>query len=192
MNFTASANKQIEDTNYKRYVLSVVSGQEPIVVKNLQETVKKNNIQNQVEEVFFPVIKTVTIWKNGEKKVTEKKLHPGYVYVKSMMNDKIWYVLRNTPGVRLIIGSEIYPTPVSDEEMNKIIEQVKKSEERLQMDVPYQIGDKVKLKEEELWGIEGEIININKDTWEVQIKTKLMGRETIVNVTFDKIDKITN
>jgi transcription antitermination factor NusG len=61
MNFTASANKQIEDTNYKRYVLSVVSGQEPIVVKNLQETVKKNNIQNQVEEVFFPVIKTVTI-----------------------------------------------------------------------------------------------------------------------------------
>jgi transcription antitermination factor NusG len=62
----------------------------------------------------------------------------------------------------------------------------------LQMDVPYQIGDKVKLKEEELWGIEGEIININKDTWEVQIKTKLMGRETIVNVTFDKIDKITN
>jgi transcription antitermination factor NusG len=61
MNFTASANKQIEDTNYKWYVLSVVSGQEPIVVKNLQETVKKNNLQNQVEEIFFPVIKTVTI-----------------------------------------------------------------------------------------------------------------------------------
>jgi len=193
MNFgTTWANKQIEDTSYKWYVLSVVSGQEPVVVKNLQETIKKNNLQNQVEEIFFPVIKTVTITKNGEKKVTEKKLHPGYVYVKSMMNDKIWYVLRNTPGVRLIIGSEIYPTPVSDEEMNKIIEQVKKSEERLEMDVPYQVGDKVKLKDEELGGIEGEIIDINKESWEVKIKTKLMGRETIVNVGFDKIDKITN
>ncbi len=193
MNFgTTWANKQIEDTSYKWYVLSVVSGQEPVVVKNLQETIKKNNLQNQVEEIFFPVVKSVTITKNWEKKVTEKKLHPGYVYVKSMMNDKIWYVLRNTPGVRLIIGSEIYPTPVSDEEMNKIIEQVKKSEERLEMDVPYQVGDKVKLKDEELGGIEGEIIDINKESWEVKIKTKLMGRETIVNVGFDKIDKITN
>jgi transcription antitermination factor NusG len=53
------------------------------------------------------------------------------------MNDKIWYVLRNTPGVRLIIGSEIYPTPVDDKEMEKIINQVKESEERLELDIPY-------------------------------------------------------
>jgi len=55
------------------------------------------------------------------------------------MNDKVWYVLRNTPGVRLIIGSEIYPTPVSDEEIKKIMDQVKKSEERLEMEVPYKV-----------------------------------------------------
>ena len=189
-NFVSTANKQIEDSNYRWYVLSVVSGQEPVVVKNLQETIKKNNLQNQVEEIFLPEIKTVTITKNWEKKVTTKKLHPGYVYVKSMMNDKIWYVLRNTPGVRLIIWSEIYPTPVSDEEMKKIIDQVKQSEERLEMDVPYKIWDKVKLKEEELWGIEWEIVDINKDTWEVKIKATLMWRETIVNVGFDKIKKI--
>ena len=189
---SVSTNKQIEDTNFRWYVLSVVSWQEPVVVKNLWETIKKNNLQSQVEEVFFPELKKVTISKSWEKKVTSKKLHPGYVYVKSMMNDKIWYVLRNTPGVRLIIGSEIYPTPVSDDEMNKIIEQVKKSEERLEMDVPYQIWDKVKLKDSELWGIEWEIIDINKDSGEVKIKTQLMWRETIVNVGFDKIDKITN
>jgi len=58
------SNKQIEDTNYRRYVLSVVSGQEPLVVKNLQETIKKNNLQNQIEEIFFPVIKKVIITKD--------------------------------------------------------------------------------------------------------------------------------
>jgi len=189
-NLVSNTNKQIEDSNYRWYVLSVVSGQEPVVVKNLQETIKKNNLQSQVEEIFFPEIKTVTISKNWEKKVTTKKLHPGYVYVKSMMNDKIWYVLRNTPWVRLIIWSEIYPTPVSDEEMNKIIEKVKQSEERLEMDVPYKVWDKVQLKEEELWGIEWEIVDINKDTGEVKIKSTLMWRDTIINVTFDKIKKI--
>ncbi len=189
-NFSNATNKQIEDTNYRWYVLSVVSGQEPIVVKNLWETIKKNNLQDQVEDIFFPVVKTVTINKKWEKKITEKKLHPGYVYVKSMMNDRIWYFLRNTPGVRLIIGSEIHPTPVDEKEMEKILEKVKMSEERLTMDVPYKVGDKVKLKQEELGGIEWEIVDIDTQKWEVKIKTKLMGRETIVNVGFDKIEKI--
>ena len=190
MSNTVWSNKQIEDTNFKWYVLSVVSWQEPMVVKNLHETVKKNNLTNQVEEIFFPEVTSVTLSKKWEKKVTKKKLHPGYIYVKSMMNDKIWYVLRNTPGVRLIIGSDIFPTPVKDEEMNKIIEQVKASEERVDLDIPYMVWDKVKLKSDELWGIEWEIIWINPEDWTIQVKASLMWRETTVNVGFDKIEKI--
>jgi len=190
MSNTVWSNKQIEDTNFKWYVLSVVSWQEPMVVKNLHETVKKNNLTNQVEEIFFPEVTTVTLTKKWEKKVTKKKLHPGYIYVKSMMNDKIWYVLRNTPGVRLIIGSDIFPTPVKEEEMNKIIEKVKASEERVDLDIPYMVWDKVKLKSDELWGIEWEIIWIDPEEWKVKIKASLMWRETIVNVGFDKIEKI--
>lgn len=183
-------NKQIEDTDYKWYVLSIVSWQESVVVKNLHETVKKSKLEWQVEEIFFPEITTVKMMKSWEKKVTVKKLHPGYVYIKSMMNDKIWYILRNTPGVRLIIWSDIYPTPVSDKEMENIIKTVKESSTRAEMDVPYMIWDKVKLKSEELGGIEWEIIKINKDSWELQVKTSLMWRETIVNVTYNKVEKI--
>jgi len=189
-NTVNNSNKQIEDTQFRWYVLSVVSWQEAMVEKNLHETVKKNNLQNQVEEIFFPEIKTVSLTKNWEKKVTTRKLHPGYIYVKSMMNDKIWYVLRNTPGVRLIIGSEIYPTPVDDKEMEKIINQVKESEERLELDIPYKEWDKVKLKSDELWGIEWEIIAIDTENGEVKVKSSLMWRETIVNVPYDKIQKI--
>ena len=185
-----SSNKQIEDTNYRWYVLSVVSGQEPLVVKNLWETVKKNNLSKQVEEIFFPEIQSVSLSKKWEKKITSKKLHPWYVYVKSMMNDKIWYVLRNTPWVRLIIGSDIYPTPVSDEEMNKIIQQVKDSQERMELDIPYKVGDIVKLKSDELGWIEWEVIAVDEKDGKIQVKASLMWRETIVNVGFDKIQKI--
>lgn len=187
---TALSNKQIEDTHFRWYVLSIVSWQESIVVQNLYETIKKNNLQNQVEEVFFPEVKTVKLSKNWEKKVSTKKLHPGYVYVKSMMNDKIWYVLRNTPWVRLIIGSEIYPTPVQDEEMEKIIKAVKDSDERMKMDVPYKKWDIVKLKSDELWGIEWKVVNVDAKTWDIQIETNLMWRKTNVNVWMNKIEKI--
>lgn len=187
---TVLSNKQIEDTNFRRYVLSIVSWQENLVVQNLKETIKKNNLQKQVEEIFFPEIKTVSINKAWEKKISRKKLHPGYVYVKSMMNDKIWYILRNTPWVRLIIGSEIYPTPVSEEEMKKIIDKVKDSNERVVMDIPYKKGDVVKLKSEELWGIEWKVISIDKKSWEIQIQTNLMWRKTTIKVWINKIEKI--
>jgi len=187
---TVLSNKQIEDTSFRWYVLSVVSWQENIIVQNLKETIKKNNLQKQVEEIFFPEIKTAKIDKDSTKKITSKKLHPGYVYVKSMMNDKIWYVLRNTPWVRLIIGSEIYPTPVEEKEMEKILNTVKDSEERATMEIPYKKWDNVKLKSKELWGIEWKVININKETWEIQIQTSLMWRKTTINVWVNKIEKI--
>ena len=190
MSNTALSNKQIEDTNFKWYVLSIVSWQESIVLENLKETIKKNNLQNQVDKIFFPEIKTAKINKDWEKKITTKKLHPGYMYVRSMMNDKIWYVLRNTPWVRLVIGSEIYPTPVEEKEMEKILQSVKESNERTKMDIPYKKWDLVKLKSDELWGIEWKIIDINKETWEIQIQTELMWRKTTVNVWVNKIEKI--
>ena len=190
MSNTALSNKQIEDTNFKWYVLSIVSWQESIVLENLKETIKKNNLQNQVDKIFFPEIKTAKINKDWEKKITTKKLHPGYMYVRSMMNDKIWYVLRNTPWVRLVIGSEIYPTPVEEKEMEKILQSVKESNERTKMDIPYKKWDFVKLKSDELWGIEWKIININKETWEIQIQAELMWRTTTVNVWVNKIEKI--
>jgi len=186
---TIEKNKQIEDTDFKWYVLSVVSWQEPVVVTNLHETIKKNKLQDQVEEIFFPEIKTSSITKAGEKKITTKKLHPGYVYVKSMMNDKIWYILRNTPWVRLIIWSEIYPTPVEDKEMEAIIEKVKFSDERAELEIPYKVWDKVKLKSSELGGIEWEIVEINPKSGEVKVKAQLMWRETVVNVWYEKIEK---
>jgi transcription antitermination factor NusG len=74
--------------------------------------------------------------------------------------------------------------------MEKIINQVKESEERLELDIPYKEWDKVKLKSDELWGIEWEIIAIDTENGEVKVKSSLMWRETIVNVPYDKIQKI--
>ena len=84
--------------------------------------------------------------KKGEKIIKQRKLYPGYVFVCSKMNDKIRYVVRNTPGVRLIVGAETRPIPLTDEEHEKIMEQIKKSQERSELKIPFKEGDVVLLK----------------------------------------------
>jgi len=83
-----------------------------------------------------PVINESSL-KKGEKIIKTKKIYPGYVFVKSKMNDKIRYVVRNTPGVRLIVGAETRPIPLTDDEYNKIITQMEESKERAELHIPY-------------------------------------------------------
>jgi transcriptional antiterminator NusG len=84
--------------------------------------------------------------KKGEKIIKQKKLYPGYVFIKSKMNDKIWYVIRNTPGIRLIVGADTHPIPVTEAEYQRMVQQIEQSKERSSMNIPYKTGDLVVLK----------------------------------------------
>ncbi|MDR0282806.1 MAG: hypothetical protein LBI53_06050 [Candidatus Peribacteria bacterium] len=84
----------------------------------------------------------------------QKKLYPGYLFFKSRMNDKIWYVVRNTPGVRLIVGAETRPVPLADLEFKQIMDQITQSQERSELKVPYNKGDLVLLKTGDFKGMQ--------------------------------------
>ena len=137
--------KQIEDNDYKWYVLSAVSGQEHMVVENLRERVKKQHLDQEIVDFLVPVTQEVSMVK-GAKKIKEKKMYPGYVFVKSKMNDKIWYVIRNTPGVRIIVGAETHPIPLTDKEFENMMEHIKQSQERSELTIPFKEGDLVLMK----------------------------------------------
>jgi transcriptional antiterminator NusG len=146
-------HKQIKDDDHKRYVLSVVSSQEHAVVQNLQERVKKQDLQDDVIDYLVPTVNQTFIKKNNEKTIKEKKLYPGYVFVKSRMNDKIWYVVRNTPGVRIIVGAETHPIPLTEKEYENIIRQVAEASERSEMVVPFKVDDMVVMKSGDFEGM---------------------------------------
>ena len=135
---TVEIKKQIEDRTFKRYVLSVTSGQEELVMENLKERINKQGLQEDVVEFMNPKVNETSI-KKGEKVIKQKKLYPGYLFFKSRMNDKIWYVVRNTPGVRLIVGAETRPVPLTDQEYADIMHQITQSQERSELKVPYKI-----------------------------------------------------
>lgn len=179
--------KQIENNDLKWYVLSVVSGQEELVVENLKERVKKQLLQEDVVDFMSPIINESSL-KKWEKVIKTKKIYPWYVFVKSKMNDKIRYVVRNTPWVRLIVGAETHPIPLTDDEYNKIIAQVEASKERAELHIPYKEWDIVLLKTGDFKWMQGTIRTIEPDKSIAVVNVEMLGRLTPVAIWLDKIE----
>ena len=98
------------------YVVHTYSGYENKVKVDLEKTIENRNLQDQILEVSVPML-AVTELKNGLEKQADKKMFPGYVLVKMVMNQDTWYVVRNTRGVTGFVGPGSEPTPLSEEEM---------------------------------------------------------------------------
>lgn len=184
---TVEIKKQIEDRHYKRYVLSVTSGQEELVMENLKERINKQGLNDDVVEFMNPKVNEASI-KKGEKVIKQKKLYPGYLFFKSRMNDKIWYVVRNTPGVRLIVGAETRPVPLTDQEYHQIIQHITQSQQRSELNVPYKIGDIVLLKTGDFKGMQWTIKEVDADKGQVIVQVEMLGRLTPVIIDMDKIE----
>jgi transcriptional antiterminator NusG len=184
---TVEIKKQIEDRSFKRYVLSVTSGQEELVMENLKERINKQHLNDDVVEFMNPKVNETSI-KKGEKVVKQRKLYPGYLFFKSRMNDRIWYVVRNTPGVRLIVGAETRPVPLTETEYKDIMNQINQSQERSALKIPYNPNDVVLLKTGDFKGMQGTIKEIDADKGQVVVHVEMLGRLTPVIIDIDKIE----
>ena len=99
------------------YVIHTYSGYENKVKMTLEQIVENRGIQDYIQEVSVPTEEVVEI-KDGKKKIVQRKLYPGYVLVKMILTDDIWYIVRNTRGVTGFVGpSSTHPVPLTDEEL---------------------------------------------------------------------------
>lgn len=186
---TNEIKKQIEDNQFRRYVLSVTAGQESLVIENLQERVNKQGLNEDVVDFLSPMVSEASM-KKGEKVVRQKKLYPGYVFFKSKMNDKIWYVVRNTPGVRLIVGAETRPIPLTDAEYEQMMGQIAQAQERAELVVPFQEDELVRIKEGEFKNLTGKIKHLNPEESIAVVNVEVLGRLTPVTIAMDKIELV--
>lgn len=178
--------KQIEDNTHRWYSLSVVSGQEMLVVENLRERIKKQNLGDDIVDLLVPMVNEATVTK-GKKVIKPRKIYPGYLFIKTRMNDKLWYVIRNTPGVKLIVGAETRPIPLTDKEYENIMAQIDKSNEKAEIFVPFQKGDVVELKDGDFAGMKGSVKEVDAEKGMVVVNVEILGRLTPIAMTFDKV-----
>jgi len=184
---TKEIKRQIEDNSFKWYVLSVVSGQEELVIENLKERIKKQSLMEDVVDFMSPMVNESSL-KKGEKIVKQRKLYPWYVFIKSKMNDKIRYIIRNTPGVRLIVWAETRPVPLTEPEYQNIITQIEKSQERSELTIPFKEGDVVLLKTGDFKGMKWVLKTVDGDKWTVVVNVEMLGRLTPVVIDADKVE----
>ncbi len=167
----------------KWYVVHTYSGYENKVKANIEKIVENRNMQDQILQVAVPTNDSLEI-KNGQKKLVQRKIFPGYVLIKMIMNDETWYVVRNTRGVTSFVGPGSKPVPLSDEEI--IFMGIDHIEEILK----FAEGDSVRVTDGPFEGSIGIVAEINKNKKVVIVKLSIFARETPVELEFNQVQAL--
>jgi len=172
------------------YVVHTYSGYENKVKANLEKRVESMGMADKIFRVVVPEEEETEI-KNGKKKVVKRKVFPGYVLVEIVMTDDSWYVVRNTPGVTGFVGSAgsgSKPTPLLPEEVTLLLKRMGVEEKRV--DVDYEIGETVRVKEGPFANFTGSIEEMDKDRAKLKVLVNMFGRDTPVELDFTQIEKL--
>lgn len=165
------------------YVVHTYSGYENKVKANIEKIIENRGMQDQILEVSVPVQDVVEL-KNGQKKTVQRKVFPGYVLLRMVMNDDTWYVVRNTRGVTSFVGPGSKPVPLSDAEV--LAMGIGGSVENLDLE----IGDAVKVANGPFADSIGLVKEINSNKKTLVVKLSIFGRETPVELDFAQIIKM--
>jgi len=165
------------------YVVHTYSGYENKVMANIVKIVENRNMQDVIFEVKVPIEEQVEI-KNGKKKVTQKKVFPGYVLIKMLMTDESWYVVRNTRGVTGFVGPGSKPVPLTDAEVKAL------GVEKTPIKLDANVRDHVRVISGPFENFVGIIQEINNEKHKVKVMISMFGRETPVELEFTQVERL--
>jgi transcriptional antiterminator NusG len=171
----------------KWYVVHTYSGHEYKVVNALRQRVATMGLKDKVFEAIIP-LRSKFIIKKGEKVKTREKVFPGYVLVRMILNDNSWIVVKTTPGVTGFIGSGDKPLPISQEEVDKIVQTVEKDKPRFQ--AKFSVGEAVKITDGAFVDSLGTIEEIDEKRGKLKVLVSIFGREVPVELDFLQVAKI--
>ena len=177
----------------KWYVVHTQSGYENKVQGNLAQRTKAMNKEDYIHEVVIP-LENVVEFKQGKRVEVQKKMFPGYILVRARMNDEVWSVIRNTPGITGFVGAGNKPTPLPRKEVENFLgvsidgegQPLKRAKPRM----GYEEGETVRVKEGPFADFSGEIIEINEDQLKLKVLVNIFGRETPVELEFAQVAKL--
>jgi transcriptional antiterminator NusG len=169
------------------YVIHTYSGYENKVKANLERRIASMNMQGKIFQVLVPTTDEIEI-KEGKRRITKRKIYPGYVLVEMIMDDDSWYVVRNTPGVTGFVGAGARPVPLTEEEVRMILQETREEAPRLR--ISYQRGDTVRITSGPFQEFTGVVEEILPEREKVRVRVSIFGRETPVELDFTQVEKV--
>ena len=171
------------------YIVQSHSSFENKVAGLIKEEAEKAKISDKFEEIVVPT-HDVTEVKRGKRIQRKKKYFPGYVLIKSEMDNSIYHMIKNIKRVSGFLGSRGTPVPVSDNEIEKILGQIKDGVAQPKSSVDYSIGEKVQVIDGPFASFSGLVEEIDDDKSRLKVSVSIFGRPTPVDLEFNQVEKV--
>ena len=172
------------------YVVHAYSGFEKSVQRALAERIRRAGMEEKFGQILVPVEEVVEM-KSGQKSISERKFFPGYVLVEMEMDDDTWHLVKNTSKVTGFVGgTATKPTPISEKEVAKIMQQMQEGVEKPKPKVLFEVGESVRVTEGPFTDFNGNVEEVNYEKSKIRVSVLIFGRATPVELDFLQVEKL--
>ena len=175
------------DASKQWYAIHTYSGYEEKVAESIRQRTESLDMKDKIIQVLVPKEKMIEV-KNGKRKVVEKRIFQGYVLVQIKMTEDAWYIVRNTPSVTGFVGSGSEPTPISQEEIDKIMKRMGREEPKHKID--FKLGEVVNIIDGPFKGFDGSINEVDPTKGKLKVLVNMFGRETPVELDSLQVKRV--
>jgi len=185
----AKADDEEEDVDDGRrwYVIHSYSGYENKVKRNLLQRIDSMEMQDQIFEVIVPTIDEMELH-DGKRRTVSRRVFPGYILVQMIMGDDSWYVVRNTPGVTGFVGMGNKPTPLSPQEVSKIMQRIESDAPQIR--ATFTVGQQVRIADGPFAEFVGSVDEVDEGRSKLKVLVSFFGRETPVELDYLQVEKV--
>ena len=187
--FPEAAATSFDPAKRRWYIVHTYSGFEDRVKESLRQRAEALGMGPAFGDIRVPT-ETVVEYKGGKKREIERKFFPGYILVEMEMSDAAWHVVRNTPKVTGFVGTGKKPTPLTEQEVNQILEQVVTAKEKPKPKYVFEKGEPVKIIDGPFNNFSGVVDDINLDRNTLKVMVTIFGRQTPVELDFSQVQKL--
>jgi transcriptional antiterminator NusG len=178
---------QTTQSSKEWYAIHTYAGYEEKVAEAIKQRIETLEMADKIFDVIVPKEKQIEI-KNGKRRVVEKRIFQGYVLVQMSMGDDAWVMVRNTPNVTGFVGSGNTPTPVSEDEMDKIKKRMGVKDPTHKLN--FAVGEVVNIIDGPFKGFDGAISEIDDQKGKIKVLVNMFGRETPVELDGLQVNKV--
>ncbi len=171
------------------YIVHAYTNFERKVAEAIKERAKSAGLDQLFDEVVVPTEEVVEV-KRGRKVQAERKFLPGYVLVKMEMTDAAFVLIKNTPKVTGFLGADNKPSPISEDEAMRMLNQIKEGVERPKPTITFEIGEQVKVADGPFASFQGHVEEVDEERARLKVAVSIFGRPTPVELEFSQVEKV--
>ena len=183
---TSDDGEEVKTQDHDWYVIHSYSGYENKVKKNLKSRIESMGMGHRIFDVIVPTEEQVEL-KSGKRRITQRRIFPGYILVQMILDDDSWYVVRNTPGVTGFVGMGNEPTALTPPEVERIMNRIEAEAPTIK--VNFREGDSVQISDGPFASFHGTVDSIDREKGKVRVLVSFFGRETPIELDFLQVER---